>query len=80
MDLEHFLIAKASTASLEHPLLRSGAEQEEMLALHRAAAQSAEQRIAGANHDSTVHSRLGGAERAGGRPQELNGQTRGSTP
>ena len=57
VDLEHFFIPKASTASLELPLRRSGAEQEEMLALHHAAAQSVEQHIAGANHASLNEAR-----------------------
>ena len=52
MDLEHFFIPKASTASLELPLLRSGAEQKEMLALHHAAAEPVEECIAGANRAS----------------------------
>ena len=68
MDLEHFFIPKASTASLELPLLRSGAEQKEMLALHRTAAQSVEQHIAGANHAS-----LNGA-----RNESCNETTRGT--
>ena len=57
VDVEHFFIAKAERASLEPPLRRSGAEHEEMLTLHHAAAQSVEQHIAGANHASLNEAR-----------------------
>ena len=58
----------ADSASHKDLLLRSGAEQEETLALHRAAAQSVEQHIAGANHAS-----LNGA-----RNESCNETTRGT--
>ena len=81
----------ADSASHKDLLLRSGAEQEEMLALHRAAAQSAEQRIAGGPEQITtprctdlealnvlgVDPRSSTARR-GGRPRDLLGHLRGS--
>ena len=57
VQLDHFCMPKAATASLDPLLRRSGAEQKEMIALHHAAARSAKQHSADANHASLKGSR-----------------------